>query len=141
MFTNLLDQELERRGYRTIHQKADACDVTYEAMRQILKDGKHLSDEKVVEIGRKLGLSDEKMAEMIMAKVYDKTKAPERYPTDTKKQLQNNVLKNSTGRVIPQSYTTFDRPQSPHFPQGQIKPPHSQRIIPAAVAALCRLCM
>jgi len=77
MFTNLLDQELERRGYRTIHQKAAACDVTYEAMRQILKDGKHLSDEKVVEIGRKLGLSDEKMAEMIMAKVYDKTKTPE----------------------------------------------------------------
>lgn len=77
MFTNVLDLELERRGYRTTQQKADACDVTYEAMRQILKDGKRLSDEKVIEIGRKLGMPEEKIAEMIMAKVYDKTKEPE----------------------------------------------------------------
>lgn len=77
MFTNLLDQELERRGYKTTQQKADVCNVTYEAMRQILKDGKRLSDEKVIEIGRKLGLPDEKIAEMVMAKVYDKAKEPE----------------------------------------------------------------
>ena len=50
-------------------------------------------------------------------------------------------VKNSTSRVIPQSYTTFGRPQSPHFPQGQIKPPHLHSFIPAACAALCRLCM
>ena len=67
MYTILLDQELERRGYRTIQQKADALELEYEVMRQILKGEKHPSDERIVEIGRKLKLPDEKIAEMIVS--------------------------------------------------------------------------
>lgn len=76
MYTILLDQELERRGYRTIQQKADALELEYEVMRQILKGEKHPSDERIIEIGHKLKLSDEKIAEMIVSKVYDKSKLP-----------------------------------------------------------------
>ena len=39
------------------------------------------------------------------------------------------------------SSTFYLLPQSPHFPQGQIRPPHLQSFSPAAFAALCRLCM
>lgn len=68
MFNNLLDQELIRRGYRTIQQKADACGLEYEFMRQILR-GKHLSDNAIIEIGHKLGLTEEKIAEIEISPV------------------------------------------------------------------------
>ena len=73
MFTILLDTELERRGYRTVQQKADACGLEYEHMRQILK-GKHLSDERIAEIGAKLKLSQHLIAELLLAKAKDRSK-------------------------------------------------------------------
>lgn len=73
MFAILLDKELERLGYKTVQQKADACGLDYEPMRQILK-GKHPSDERIAEIGAKLKLSQHLIAELLLAKAKDKSK-------------------------------------------------------------------
>lgn len=73
MFKNLFDLELERRGYKTVQQKADACGVGYEPMRQILK-GKHPSDERITEIAVKLNMSQQTLAELLIAKSKDRAK-------------------------------------------------------------------
>jgi hypothetical protein len=36
MFAKLLNIELERKGFKTVEQKADACGLKYEVMRQML---------------------------------------------------------------------------------------------------------
>lgn len=73
MFTILFDKELERRGYKTVQQKADACGIEYEVMRQMLK-GKHPSDERIAEIGARLKLGQQIIAELLLAKAKDRAK-------------------------------------------------------------------
>lgn len=77
MFTNLLDLELERRGYRTTQQKADVCEVGYETMRKILHGKSHFADDRIIEIAKKIGVKDEIIAEMLVSKIYDKASTPE----------------------------------------------------------------
>lgn len=73
MFANLLNLELERLGYRDVKQKADACGLEYEVMRQMLK-GKHPSDERIVEICERLKLCPEISGKLLMAKMQDRAK-------------------------------------------------------------------
>lgn len=75
MFAKLLNTELERKGLKSIEQKADACGLQYEFMRQILK-GKHPSDERIVEICNKLSLSSELVGRLLVAKMQDRAKDP-----------------------------------------------------------------
>ena len=70
---NILNTELERLGCRSIQQKADACKIGYEVMRQILK-GKLASEERVIEMGKAAGLSDQIIASLILAKIEDSSK-------------------------------------------------------------------
>lgn len=75
MFSEKLNTELERRGYKTVQQKADACGLSYEYMRQVLK-GKPLAEERVFEIGAKLKLSEDVIASLVANKVLDQAKVP-----------------------------------------------------------------
>lgn len=70
---NILNIELERLGHKSIQQKADACRIGYEVMRQILK-GKPASEERIIEIGKAAGLSDQIIASLILAKIEDSSK-------------------------------------------------------------------
>lgn len=74
MFAKLLNIELERKGFKTVEQKADACGLKYEVMRQMLK-GKHPSDERIVEICNRLNLSSEAKSRLLLAKMQDKAKS------------------------------------------------------------------
>ena len=91
MLTQVLTYELERLGYKTVQQKADACGLNYEYMRQVLK-GKALSEERIFEIGSKLKLSKGSIMGLLVAKIKDKAKKEE-----TKKML-DEVL-NSKGHL------------------------------------------
>lgn len=75
MFSEKLSTELERRGYKTVRQKADACGLSYEHMRQVLK-GKPLAEERIFEIGAKLKLSEEIIASLVANKVLEQAKEP-----------------------------------------------------------------
>lgn len=88
MFANLLNLELERLGYRDVKQKADACGLDYEVMRQMLK-GKHPSDERIVEICERLKLNPEILGKLLMAKMQDRAKDP----------ATKNILKKVLGDI------------------------------------------
>ncbi len=76
MFSDKLNLELEKLGYKSVQQKANACGLSYEYMRQVLK-GKPLSEERIFEIGKKLSLSEKVISELILLKTQDRAKNPE----------------------------------------------------------------
>lgn len=115
MFANLLNLELERLGYRDVKQKADACGLEYEVMRQMLK-GKHPSDERIVEICERLKLGSEVLGRLLMSKMQDKAKDPatknafkrvlEEQPPIYETNTQGNLLEIVEDHKIP-IYTTI----------------------------------
>lgn len=74
-FCLLLQSEFERKGLKTVQQKAERSGFNTEYLRQVLHGHKVPSDDMIVEAGKKMKLSAEKTRELLIAAAKDRAKS------------------------------------------------------------------